>query len=264
MKDMIRKAAQMIAERGAGVALTGAGISAESGISTYRDSGGLWDRYGEGASGGILEVLMSRPKEAPMILGEFFSKLLKARPNQGHLALKDLERLGYLKAVITQNIDNLHHKAGSSVVYELHGNIFRLRCLQCGLREPQDDDAFESLGKRLTEAAGVSFDAIISSLPQCRCTGRMRPDFVGFGEPVQDLDNAMRESSACGWMLIVGTSGIVHPAASLPIVAKRNGAVLIEVNPKESDLSSIADVTLRGTAGEVLPRLVGSVAELCS
>lgn len=262
MEDSIRQAALIMAQRGRGVALTGAGISAESGISTYRDAGGLWDRYGEGSTRGIMEVLMNRPREAEGILERLFDTLISARPNPGHLALARMEQDGVIAAVITQNIDNLHRRAGSRVVWELHGNVFRLRCMQCGAREPLSEEGFTALAGRLLEKVRISFDAMVEALPACRCSGAMRPDFVSFGEPVQDLDEAMKELSTCGWIIVVGTSGLVNPAASLPSLAVRRGAPLIEVNPHESGLSPVAAVALRGRAGVVLPRLAAAVMEL--
>lgn len=264
MEQKLTEAANFMFSEGTGVALTGAGISAESGILTYRDPGGLWDRFREGAEGGILGVIRNRPEEASTILSEFFARLQAARPNPGHHALADMQRMGSLTSVITQNIDNLHREAGSTLVLELHGNMFRLRCMQCGKKRPLGRDEFFSLAQDLVLAVRVSFDAMIDALPRCECEGVMRPDFVGFGEAVQDLDAATAESETCSWMLIIGTSGLVHPAASLPYRAMNHGAVLIEVNPKESELSSIADVVIRAPSAEALPRLVNMLKEMNS
>ena len=261
MEDTIQMAAETIRQGTAGVALSGAGISAESGISTYRDPGGLWDRYREGATDGMLGVIMHHPHEAPHILRDFFNRLKAAKPNPGHLALAELEQMGYIRSVITQNIDNLHREAGNTKVYELHGNIYRLRCLQCGKIEKVKREAFFALAEDLVRITPFSFNALLAHLPRCQCSGTMRPDFVGFGERVQDLEGALTEALTCSWMMIVGTSGIVHPAASLPLKAKSQGAVLIEVNPKQSELSHMADIVLRGAAGDVLPRLVDALKQ---
>lgn len=257
MDDLIGQAAEAIRSRKPGVALTGAGVSAESGISTYRDPGGLWDTYQEGASGGMMAVLAARPDKAPEILGGFFGRLRRAEPNPGHLALAELEKMGRLSAVITQNVDGLHRRAGSTV-YELHGSLYRVRCLTCGRKEELDRETLFSLADRMIEGftqgrggprAGV--------FPPCACgAGPMRLDFVGFGEPVQDLDKALGEVGRCAFMLVVGTSGFVHPAAALPGRAKARGAFLIEVNPKESEITPLCDLYLQGAGGEVLPRLV--------
>ena len=262
MKDLILEAVKAIRTRRPGAALTGAGISAESGISTYRDPGGLWDQYEEGSGGGMLAVLAAHPEKAPEILGGFFGRLEKAVPNPGHLALVDLERMGLLRSVITQNVDGLHRQAGSSTVRELHGSLYRLRCTACQERRPLDRSSlFDLAGAMLKKISESSLAEMAASMPRCSCGEPMRFDFVGFGEAVQDLDLANRDAAACGWMLIVGTSGVVHPAASLPGLARSQGAFLIEVNPKKSDLTSSCDVFLEGAAGMVLPRLVTELKE---
>jgi NAD-dependent deacetylase len=258
MEETVRAIAGVM-RQGGGVALTGAGISAESGISTYRDSGGLWDRYQEGSSQGILGVLLHHPEDAPRILGEFFRGLELSEPNAGHRALAHLERMGILQCVITQNIDDLHRRAGSRHIHELHGNIYRLRCPQCGATRVLSRRALSDLGQDLVRAAAVSLEAMANCLPICTCKDRMRPDFVGFGEKVQHMDQALAAVHSCSWMLIVGTSGLVHPAASLPYIALEHGATIIEVNPRPSSLSDLADIIVRGTAGEVLPLVVQNI-----
>jgi NAD-dependent deacetylase len=259
----IQKAVELIAPCTNGVVFTGAGISAESGISTYRDPGGLWDTYKEGASGGILAVLASYPEKAPEILGGFFERLKRAQPNPGHLSLVEMEKMGYIKTVITQNVDNLHREAGSSLVYELHGNIYRLRCLECGQKVLfKREIYFELMDVLVKELSKFSLSEIVELLPQCElCGGAMRPDFVGFGEEVQQFREAVTASLSCDLMLIVGTSGVVYPAASLPEGARSKGATLIEINPRESDLTPLTDLFLRGAAGEILSELVAALRE---
>lgn len=258
----MNKAIEKILTCNNGVAFTGSGISAESGISTYRDAGGIWDRYKEGSSGGMLAVLSNHPEEAPEILGGFFEKLLKAKPNPGHLALSDIEGMGYIQSIITQNVDNLHREAGSSVVYELHGNIFRQRCMQCGKKNFQKrDELSKSMGDIIQKLKEHGLQEMGKFFPRCDCGGNMRPDIVSFGEEVQDLIEATKASTSCDFMLIVGTSGVVYPAASLPMRAKNNGAFVIEVNPKESELTSLCDIFIKGSAGEMLPKLVSAIKE---
>jgi NAD-dependent deacetylase len=259
----IDTAVQLILPCKNGVAFTGAGVSAESGISTYRDPGGLWDTYAEGSSGGMLAVLAAHPEKAPEILGGFFDRLKQAQPNPGHRSLVALEQLGYIHTVITQNVDNLHREAGSSRVYELHGNIFRLRCLECGRKVFFNRQTFfELMDELVKELSHFSLAEIVDLLPHCDlCGGPMRPDFVSFGEEVQQFREASVAALTCDLMLIVGTSGVVYPAASLPEGAKSRGAVVIEVNPKESELTASADLFLQGTAGEVLPQLVKAIQE---
>jgi len=238
--------------------LTGAGISAESGISTYRDPGGLWDTYKEGASGGMLGVLAAHPEKAQEILSGFFGRLKQAKPNPAHLALAELEKRGCISSVITQNVDGLHRLAGSLNVRELHGSLYRLRCRACGSKKQLNRDELFDLSDRMIERmAEASLAEMRDLFPTCQCgAGAMRFDFVAFGEAVQDLAEAMNDADQCDWMLIVGTSGVVHPAASLPGRAKSRGAFLIEVNPKESELTLSVDLFIKGSGGEILPRIV--------
>ena len=147
----IERAAEMIFSARKGVAFTGAGVSAASGISTYRDTGGLWDRYG---SQGMLNVLAKHPDKAHEILGGFFSALEAARPNPAHLALAQLEEMGHLVAVITQNVDNMHREAGNETVFELHGNLFRLRCMSCETKQVQRISNGQLIQMRLLTGCG--------------------------------------------------------------------------------------------------------------
>ncbi len=252
-----------VKENKTGVALTGAGISAESGISTYRDPGGLWDTYKEGASGGMLAVLAAHPDKAPEILRNFFEKLLKAVPNPAHRGLAELENLGLLNAVITQNVDGLHRLAGSLTVYELHGSMYRLRCTACGEKKHLDRDALSDLARSILKNLGSTPERGEHNVfPPCeKCGKETRFDYVGFGEPVQDLTDAIQHADHCGWMMIVGTSGFVHPAASLPYRAKNHGAFIFEINPRKSELTSICDVFLKGTGSEVVPDIVAALKE---
>jgi NAD-dependent deacetylase len=250
----IEKAAKIISSGRKGVAFTGAGISAASGISTYRDSGGLWDRYG---SQGILNVLAKHPGKTHEILDGFFSALEKARPNPAHLALSQLEKMGHLAGVITQNVDNLHREAGSKSVYELHGNLFRFRCMTCGKKQGSHREAFfEMVRPVLDKADTFSLEALLKAFPQCECGGMTRPDFVSFGEAVQDLPEAKIAAQTCDVMLVVGTSGVVFPAAALPEIAKSAGACLIEINWKKSELTSLCDLSIRAQATEALPQIL--------
>ncbi|MDY6856130.1 MAG: Sir2 family NAD-dependent protein deacetylase [Thermodesulfobacteriota bacterium] len=262
-QEMIDKAAQLISGCKRVTALSGAGVSAESGISTYRDAGGLWDRYPEGSSGGIMAVMANHPEDAPQILMGFLEGIKNAKPNLGHLALVDLEEMGYLRAVITQNVDNLHREAGSSQVYEMHGNLYRLRCMKCNKKEIMERESyFKMIEDLITKIKRFSMEEIASNLPSCPCGGKARPDAVAFGEPVLDLSEATAEAKACDLMLILGTSGVVYPAASMPGVAQSGGAKLIEINPLQSALTARCDLFLEGKTGEILPRIVSSLREI--
>jgi NAD-dependent deacetylase len=222
------------------VAFTGAGISAESGVPTFRGTDGLWKnmRAEELAS---MEGFLKNPA----LVWEWYSHrrsiLQTVRPNAGHRALVDLERLYPEMVVVTQNVDGLHRRAGSTRIHELHGNIERNYCTTCG--QPHD-----GVTVRLKEGR-----------PACeRCGGLVRPDVVWFGEmlPAEAWEESVRAAGGSDLFLSIGTSGVVYPAASIPLVAREAGALIVEVNPEETPLTDLADVFLRGEAGEVLPALV--------
>ncbi|MFZ5800055.1 MAG: SIR2 family NAD-dependent protein deacylase [Candidatus Omnitrophota bacterium] len=246
------------------VALTGAGISEESGISTFRGSDGLWAKYNPqlfASPEGLLGVLRDEPGKMVGFLDELYSAMLKARPNRAHRAFCELEKQGRLSSVITQNIDNLHQDAGSQNVLELHGNAFRLRCDGCGrlktLEKEKMAGIIEELKKTEGRRSGV-LKVFSKFFPRCACQGRLRIDVVLFGELLDSriLDEAYAELDNCSLMIIAGTSGAVYPAASLPYYAKERGARLLEINTSPSSLSVICDYQLMGRAGEVLPKLL--------
>ncbi len=229
---------------GSGVILTGAGISAESGIPTFRGAGGLWKTY-RPEELATAEAFEARPE----VVWEWYEWrrdiIRKAQANPGHQAIAGLEGMFPNLLLITQNVDDLHERAGSINLVHLHGTIFHNRCFNgCpGLAKaskPQPD------------------------IPKCPCGGLMRPAVVWFGEmlPEEDLERAARASQEASVFLSVGTSGIVHPAASLPLAAKSRGAFLIEVNPDPTPLSPSADLVLRGPSGEILPALVAGLTSL--
>ncbi|MDQ3965615.1 MAG: NAD-dependent deacylase [Actinomycetota bacterium] len=225
--------------------LTGSGISAESGVPTFREAQtGLWARFDP-------EELATPEAFArdPRLVWEWYTwrreLVEKAAPNPGHEALAELERHIPSFALITQNVDGLHRRAGSQNVVELHGNIRRSKCSWEGVVvEPREDDT-----------------AIPPSCP--RCGAHLRPDVVWFGEalPADALAEAFNAARSCDLFFSVGTSGLVQPAASLPFEALRHGAVVVEVNPDETPLTRQADYALRGRAGEVLPALVKTATE---
>jgi len=234
------------------IAFTGAGISAESGVPTFRGSDGLWKRYRP-------EELATPEafKRNPNLVWEFYKwrmrKILEARPNPAHYALAELERLGILKAVITQNVDDLHREAGSKNIVELHGNIFRVRCTSCNYKD------------NLKESGRVNEFVEIKDLPKCpKCGSLLRPDVVWFGEalPREALDKAFRLAEKADVVIVVGTSGLVYPAAYIPYIVKEHGGKVIEVNVERSGITPIADVFLRGNAGEILPKLTELVRGL--
>lgn len=219
--------------------LTGAGISAESGVPTFRGQDGLWKQFR--AEDLATPEAFNRD---PVLVWEWYDwrrGIIAAKePNPGHLTLARWESVFPRFVLITQNVDGLHEKAGSKNILELHGNIWKMRCTQEGtLSENRDFPLKENP-------------------PRCpSCDGFLRPHIVWFGEmlPRDVLDRAFALSSACEVMLVVGTSAVVHPAASLPIAAAENGAKIIEINPDPTPLTGYADYSLRGKAGDVLPAI---------
>jgi len=267
LHDLVEEAASMI--RGAKnlVAFTGAGVSEESGIPTFRDPGGLWDRFDpyEVGGGDVFSSLYrggAIPASATGFVSEMLTVLEKAHPNPGHTALGELERMGILRSVITQNIDNLHREAGNSLVIEVHGNIYRLACLACGGRVYLSREELFPLGWKLVECLrSGDMQGIISIASRCLCGGICRIDVVAFGEPVQDMPRAVAEAKSADVFLILGTSGAVYPAAYLPEYAKRAGAKLIEINATGCYFPELVDLGIVGKTGEVLPRIVERLRE---
>ena len=225
------------------VALTGAGVSQESGLRTFRDAQtGLWAQYKP-------EELASPEafRRDPKLIWDWYAWRREAvkgvRPNRGHYALAEIEKRTPEFTLITQNVDGLHLMAGNQNVLELHGNIQRVRCADCyTFTETWDDDT--------------------ESVPRCRkCGGLLRPDVVWFGEalPRSQLEAAVEAARSCHVFLSIGTSGVVQPAASLAFAAHNRGAVVIEINAEPTPLTSKADYVLGGKSGEVLPALVEAV-----
>lgn len=221
--------------------MTGAGISAESGVPTFRDAQtGLWARYSP-------EDLATPQafRRNPELVWRWYAwrrdLVSGAAPNPGHLALVELERRFPRFTLITQNVDGLHQRAGSRRVVELHGNLFRNKCLKEGIIVESRQDTGEVPPPRC---------------PQCGTW--LRPDVVWFGEmlPVGTLREAETAAENCDIFLSIGTSGLVYPAADLPFAALRNGATVVEINPQATSLSRLASFSLRGSAGELLPAMV--------
>lgn len=244
---------------GAGiVAFTGAGISQESGIPTFRDPGGVWDRFDPEEFGtweGVMRMAMQRPDALAEFLAELRAAFAGARPGPAHRALADLEEAGLLTGVITQNVDGLHQEAGSSSVVEVHGSFSRVSCLVCGHREGTSREAFlEVLDRAIVGLRSAFVPSLAALLPRCtRCGGPARPDFVAFGEAVHDLGEAEALARRARVLLVVGTHGEVYPAAGLPDVARGEGAVVVEVSTGQTSITS--DLRLTGQAGRILPPL---------
>jgi len=234
------QACRWIGEADSIVVLTGAGISAESGVPTFRGEGGLWRKY-------RAEDLATPEAFArdPNLVWEWYRYrqrvIGKAEPNAAHDALVRLERSAPRFLLITQNVDGLHRRAGSKQIVEIHGNIFRARC-------EADGESCELTGEEE------------ETIPKSRSGGMMRPDVVWFGEmlPAGAIGDAHRASEGASLFLSIGTSAVVYPAASFPLVAKERGARLIEINPEETPLTPHADIAFQGKAAEILPGLVDS------
>ena len=225
------------------VAFTGAGISAESGIPTYRGAGGMWHKYDPARYAEIGQFL-----EDPSYYWSFFRDvrypvLRKAEPNAAHRALTRLEERDGLRAVITQNIDGLHQAAGSRRVLELHGNTRRILCMKCGAAYGMGE-VHRQIETRLPPVCSA-------------CEGALKPDVVFFGEPLPRdvLDEALAESRGCDLLMVVGSSLVVHPAASLPVLAKEGGARLVIVNRDPTPLDPLADLVIHAAASEALAGL---------
>jgi NAD-dependent deacetylase len=224
--------------------LTGAGISAESGVPTFRGEEGLWKKF-KPQELATVDAFLKNPE----LVWEWYQYrrqiLSEVRPNPGHLALRDLEAKFEQFTLITQNIDGLHQKAGSHRVVELHGNIRRNRCMDCG-------EIYEHLS--LEQRAAVA---------TCTCGGLIRPDVVWFGEslPHGALEEAFSAAVHCEVFFSVGTSAVIHPAASLPLVALQHGAYLVEINIEPTILTNQADLFLEGKSGELLPKLVEALEQ---
>lgn len=240
-----RETKEVLKKSRSAVVLTGAGISAESGVPTFRGQGGLWKKFRpeDLATPGAF-------KKDPKLVWEWYDwrrGLIKPlSPNRGHVAIANFEALLPEFALITQNIDGLHHKAGSKKIIELHGNIWRVRCTAEGDR------------KEL-------YDVPLSELPPvCECGALLRPDVVWFGEelPGVAIEAAKNAALRAEVFFVVGTSAVVQPAASLPLLAKRNGAYLVEVNTEATPLTEMVDECLMGPAGEILPEIEKLIAEV--
>ena len=237
--------AQHLVERRHGVALTGAGISVDSGIPDFRSTGGLWDRF-DPMEYATIDGFLADPVKVWRMLVELDELVQTAEPNPGHLALAELERAGVRDGIVTQNVDNLHQRAGAEQVVEFHGNGSRLRCLDCGAVVDADEARKQG------------------TPPRCECGAIYKPDVVLFGEaiPRRALDRAWSLARGCRVMMVVGTSAMVSPASTIPRMAKGRGAVFAELDLEPSALSWQCDLTCHGPASEVLPELARRVADL--
>lgn len=254
----LERAADLLAGCTHNVVLTGAGISKESGIPTFRGPDGLWTKLGEPAMDGYQKFMenprgwweerLAQDANPDPDMENFRVKLEAAQPNDGHRALAELERMGVVSHVITQNVDDLHRQGGTESLTEIHGNTSWMRCMACHARWPEAEVIVdpENLPPRCSE-----------------CNGVVKSDGVMFGEPIPPyaLQRSQLEALQCDLFMIIGTTAQVYPAAEFPQIAVRRGVPLIEIDPDPTALTAIAAVILRGPAGELLPRLVEAVRE---
>jgi len=263
MEDLIKRAAGELVQAEHGIALTGAGISTESGIPDFRGPAGVWTLNPEAERKASLgyEEFMENPLgwwqntlagQRDFSLGDMSG----AQPNTGHYALAELEQMGILKCTITQNIDSLHEKAGTRNLLEFHGSASKLRCISCGARFQRDEFDFQKL---------MEEDRLPPACPKCR--GLVKTDTVFFGEPIPSevAERSLEEAEKCDLMLICGTSAVVYPFASLPrVVAERKGTVIIEINAEPTPLTAegVSNYLIQGKTGEVLPAILEEVKKL--
>jgi NAD-dependent deacetylase len=248
MVEKIEKVADWIAASKGVVVFAGAGLSTESGIPDFRSPGGVWDRYDpeDFYFQNFLASEASREKYWQMAT-EMYESMKDAEPNAAHLAIAELELLGRLDCVITQNIDGLHHKAGNSEekILELHGTALYVSCLSCKKRYDRDE-----IQERIRKG---------NKAPRCdTCQGLLKPATISFGQsmPEREMQESYKRSAACDLFMVIGSSLVVQPAASMPVVAKRGGAKLVIVNRDETPLDDLADALLQGNAGSTMSAIL--------
>jgi NAD-dependent deacetylase len=251
MIEDIINAGNMLRDAAKVVVFTGAGISTESGIPDFRSPGGVWSQYKPVLYQEFLVSAEARKLYWKM-KREGYPDFVKSRPNAAHLAVAEIEKMGKLLGLITQNIDGLHHEAGNSPdkIVELHGNNRRVICLTCGKTSSMEE---------AIQRIDAGEDA-----PECKeCGGFLKPATISFGQAMQEkeMERAHHYSTTCDLFIVVGSSLVVEPAASFPVVAKRSGATLIFINLTPTPLNPIADLILHGKAGEILPEVVQSAKE---
>jgi NAD-dependent deacetylase len=239
LKNVLRSAGRV-------TVFTGAGMSAESGVPTFRGVDGIWKKFKPEELANF-DAFMKNPD----LVWEWYKHrkqiITDIKPNAGHYALADMETLYRAFSIITQNIDNLHRRAGNKSIFELHGNIERNYCVGCG-------KYFENREIMAAEHA-----------PRCpACGGLIRPDVVWFGEmlPADEWNGGVEASEHCDLFFSIGTSAVVYPAASLPQIAKKSGAYVVEINIEQTDFSAWADEVIIGKAGEVLPVILKTAKEM--
>lgn len=248
MEDLIARGAQMIKDAEKVLVFGGAGLSTESGISDFRSPGGVWEKYDPSEFYYQNFISSEKAREKYWIMStEFYGTMKDALPNRAHLAIKSLEDSGKLLAVVTQNIDHLHHKAGNSPdkIIEIHGTAFSVSCLDCGKKYDRDE-----IQGRLKSGVKV---------PYCDdCSGILKPDTISFGQamPEDKMARAIAYAGECNLCIVLGSSLVVHPAASVPVYAVQNGAKLMIINREETPLDGEADLVIHESVSEALGGMI--------
>jgi NAD-dependent deacetylase len=248
MDSLIAKGAELIKGAEKILVFSGAGLSTESGIPDFRSPGGVWSKYDP--SDFYFDKFISDEKSRVkywQMSTEFYQPMKDALPNRAHLAIKALEDTGKLVAVVTQNIDRLHHKAGNSPdkIIEIHGTAFSVSCLSCGKTYDRDD-----IQERISSGVEV---------PYCdECSGILKPDTVSFGQamPQDKMAQAIRHARECDLCIVLGSSLVVYPAASVPVSAVESGAKLMIINRDETSLDSMADMVIHESVSKALGEMV--------
>lgn len=244
MESRLSQAAALIKKSSHTTAFTGAGISVESGIPPFRGENGLWSKIDPVFLN--TTYFYSHPEESWKLIKDiFYGFFEKAKPNQAHYAIATLEEKGLINIIITQNIDNLHQRAGSKEVIEFHGTSRELVCTNCGVKFEATEELLQSLP------------------PQCRnCSGILKPDFVFFGEPIPEpaRTNSFNEAKIADVFILIGTTGEIQPASMIPLYARNNGVKIIEINIEKSNFTdTITDIFLKGKATEVMTSLLKQI-----
>ena len=250
MDEKISLVARKIREGGKNIVFTGAGISTESGIPDYRSQGGIWDKFRPVY---FDEFMSSKDahEEYWQRWKELYKGITRAEPNSGHSAIAQLDQMGLLDAVITQNVDGLHQESGlaDEKIIELHGNTRRIRCMTC-----RKIAATQETHRQLESG---------DAAPECECGGYLKPDTISFGQamPVTEVEKATTLSQTCDFFLVVGSTLLVQPAAHMPIYAKQNQAFMAIVNLSQTPCDDMCDVLIRAKAGEVLQKIVKAIED---
>jgi NAD-dependent deacetylase len=240
---MIRTAADIIKSSKYTCVFTGAGVSVESGIPPFRGENGLWNKI-DPVFLDINYFYKNSLRSWELIKKIFYDFFGKAKPNNAHIGIAELEKKGYVKSIITQNIDNLHQLAGSKTVYEFHGNSRYLICTEC---------------KKKYNITEIDLEILP---PKCEnCNGLLKPDFVFFGEPIPEpaRTQSFKQADIADVFLLIGTTGEIQPASMIPFIAKKNNAKIIEINVEPSNYTNITDVFLNGKATEIIKELLQNI-----